>query len=182
MKGVRSHVSAVTMTVEGYFPTRGFLSGFLDISCTQMTYQIFLGHRINAMPDTISRDNALLLSAMSGFTGVDRIYIGDYFSGILQLCMLMLLFFSDYLFIGEELVTLRVILFGLIAIWWAWDVINIGHMVAIPGNDVYMHPGQKWSTSEPNEEKATLVVALMFSLLVSIMPDWAPFHLGALQA
>lgn len=134
------------------------------------------------MTDVINRNNALIISTFAGFTGADRIYIGDYFIGFLQVCILMLLFFADHIFYGEELVTLRVILFGIIAIWWAWDVINMGHMVSLPGEKVYGHNKHVWSSVVPIEERATLMVAVMFSFLVSVMPKWAPFHLGKLQA
>lgn len=134
------------------------------------------------MTETISRNNALFISAFAGFTGADRIYLGDYFVGFVQFCLLMLLFFADTFLLGEALVTLRVVLFGVIAVWWAWDVIRVGHKAALDGTAIHGSSDHVWGSPEGIEERAALVVALMFSFLVSVMPEWAPFHMNHIQA
>lgn len=131
---------------------------------------------------TVNRDVALTLSAVGGFTGVDRIYMGDFYTGFAQLSVLLMFLYANLVLEDEALVTFRLVLFSIMVVWWIIDVCVTGYKASVPGTDVIGNTYSHWDTVEPNEHRNSLVVALMFSVFVTVIPEWSPMQMSMMKA
>lgn len=131
---------------------------------------------------TVNRDVAMSLSAIAGFTGIDRIYMGDFYTGFAQLLVLLLFLYAHLVLDDEPLVTLRLILFSIMVVWWIIDVCVTGYKASVPGEDVIGNVYSQWDTVEPNEHRNSLIVALMFSAFVTVVPEWSPMQVSMMKA
>lgn len=120
------------------------------------------------------------LTTLAGFTGIDRAYIGDYTTAIAQATLLALFVYADAAVEGEELVMVRLLLFTAIAVWWIIDIIQMGYMVSTPGTHVKGGTSQ-WNSPIPTETEAVTVVAILFSVLVHVIPQWAPIKMQTIK-
>lgn len=128
----------------------------------------------------LSRRDAMILSTFAGFTGVDRAYVGDYTSAIAQVLLLAVFVYADMLLDGESVVMIRLITFSAIAMWWIIDIIRMGYMVSSPGFQI-ANSTARWAYAEPIEKEATAIIAVLFSVLVHVVPGWAPIKMQKIK-
>jgi TM2 domain-containing membrane protein YozV len=131
---------------------------------------------------TVNRDVAMSLSALGGFTGADRIYMGDFYTGFSQLAVLLMFMYAHLLLEDEALVTFRLVLFSVMVVWWIIDVCVTGYKASSPGNEVIGNIYSKWDTEEPDEHRNSLIVAIMFSVFVTFVPEWSPMQMSMMKA
>lgn len=128
----------------------------------------------------ISRSSAMILTTLLGFTGIDRAYVGDYAAAIAQALLLAVFVYADVFLEGESVVMVRLTMFSLIAMWWVIDIIRMGYVVSSPGLAI-ANSSYTWDSPVPFEDEATVVIAVLFSVLVHIIPEWAPIKMQKIK-
>lgn len=116
--------------------------------------------------NTMDRNVVMTLSAFFGFTGLDRLYMKCYVTGMMKLLLFVL-----YLSIGaignntvrgiKNIVEVKMLLSMIILVWYAYDVykISFGAMNEIPYPTMCNKP--TWEHTKYTKMYAIVIVAIL---------------------